>query len=72
MMGQILSSGEGQWVNDEMPIAIVVSDLCKPAIISLLKDDLLLEDLSLVHHSLESALAYIDEKKRSGKSKAAD
>lgn len=71
MMGQVLSSGKDQWVNDEMPIAIVVSDLCETAIKSLLTDDLLMEDLSLVYHSLESALAYVDEKKRSRESKTA-
>jgi hypothetical protein len=72
MMGQVLFSRQDGWENDEMPIAIVVSDLCEPAIESLLTDDLLIDDLSLVHHSLESALAYVDEKNRFGKSKAAD
>jgi hypothetical protein len=72
MMGKVLSSSYDRWENDEMPIAIVVSDLCETAIKSLLTDDLLMEDLSLIHHSLESALAYVDEKNRLGKSTAAD
>jgi hypothetical protein len=64
MMCQVLASGVDRWTEDEIPMAIVVSDLCEPAIRSLLSAELMLKDLSLVHHSLDSALAYLDERIR--------
>jgi hypothetical protein len=71
MMSQVLSLGDERWVNDAMPTAIVVSTLCEPSIRSLLIEEMSVQDLTLLHHSIEDALAYVDEKNKFGKPKGA-
>jgi hypothetical protein len=62
MMGAVLCAGEGRWVKDPMPLAIVVSERCETAITSLLKQELQVKDYSkLMHRTLDSAVSYVDE-----------
>jgi hypothetical protein len=70
LMGRVLFCGEDRRANIDMPMAmaIVVSDRCEKAIRSLLKSEFMLEDLGLVHHSLDSAVSFIDEKNKPGAS----
>ncbi len=64
MMGEVLCAGDGRYANSEMPSAVVVSASCEKAIRSLLTAELGVEDLSMVCHSIESALAHVDEKNK--------
>lgn len=60
-MSDVILAGEHHWADAEMPFAIVVSDKCVEAMTSLLKVELDMDDLTLLHHTLTSALAYIDQ-----------
>ena len=67
MMTNVLSAGEDRGENHEMPMAIVVSDRCEPALRSLLLKEMGLKDLSLIATSLSEALTYVDNKNTFGK-----
>ena len=66
MMTNVIFVGENRWVNDKFPLAIIVSDKCEVAITSLLRQEHSMEDLSLLHESLDSALSYIDSLNKFG------
>jgi hypothetical protein len=67
MMANVLSAGEDRWEDHEMPMAIVVSDRCEPALRSLLLKEMGIKDLSLITNSLNEALTYVDNKNTFGK-----
>lgn len=61
MMSKVLCSADNYWGDNALPVAIVVSGKCDAAIRSLLTQELLMEDLKLLHLTIDSAIAYIDE-----------
>jgi hypothetical protein len=60
MLGAVLTEGYRLWGDEDVPHAIVVSDLCEPAIRSLLSDDLLLEASDFVLRDLHDAVNQVD------------
>lgn len=60
MLGAVLTEGYRLWGDEDAPHAIVVSDLCEPAIRSLLSDDLLLEDSDFLLRDLHDAVSHVD------------
>ncbi len=61
MMDYVLSVGKGRWDEGDLPVAIVVSEKCEPAIRSLLQMEMDIQDLTLLHHSVTSAVEYVDQ-----------
>jgi hypothetical protein len=62
MMSEVLSAGNGHWVDKDIEFSIVVSKLCKEAITSLLQMEMEIDDLSILHETLDGALADLDER----------
>lgn len=60
MLEAVLSAGYRLWGDEDVPHAIVVSDLCEPAIRSLLSDDLLLEGSDFLLRDLHDAVRHVD------------
>jgi hypothetical protein len=71
MMHKVLCAGDGYWnvpataddegwSNRQIDYAIVVSDRCEQAVMSLLTQEMEIEDLSVVHRDLQSALHALD------------
>jgi hypothetical protein len=60
MLEAVLSTGYQLWGEENVPHAIVVSDLCEPAIRSLLSDGILLDELDFLQHGLKDAVNHVD------------
>jgi hypothetical protein len=60
MLEAVLSTGNQIWGEEDVPHAVVVSDLCEPAIRSLLSDEMLLDELDFLQHGLGDAVNLVD------------
>ncbi len=69
-MAEVLGAGEDRFSDGEMPFAVVVSDKCEEAIVSLFGAELMVSDLAMIFHSVDKALAYIDKEHRRADAKA--
>jgi hypothetical protein len=59
-MARTLSAGEDLYVDDDLPVAVVVSDLCRNGLTSLIRDELFSDPGAWLFDSLESALAALE------------
>ena len=57
LMASTLCAGDDLFVNDILPVAVVVSDLCRKGLISLIRDELFSDPEEWLFDSLEAALA---------------
>lgn len=60
MLEAVLTESYRLWGDEDAPHAIVVSDLCEPAIRSLLSDDLLQEESDFLLRDLHDAVSHVD------------
>jgi hypothetical protein len=60
MLEAVLSTGYQLWGEEDVPHAIVVSNLCESAIRSLLSDEMLLDELDFLLRDLKDAVNHVD------------
>lgn len=59
-MARTLSAGENLYIDDDLPVAIVVSDLCRKGLTSLVRDELFSDPGAWLFDSLDAALAALE------------
>ncbi len=60
MLEAVLAAGYQLWDDEDVPHAVVVSDMCEPAIRSLLSDDMLLVESGFLQRDLHDAMNHVD------------
>lgn len=64
MMAATLGAGDQQYVDSEFPTAVVVSDLCRKGLTSLVSDEMFAKPDDWLFESLESAVDFVDRRRR--------
>jgi hypothetical protein len=60
LMASTLCAGEELYINDNLPVAVVVSDLCRKGLTSLIRDELFSDPAEWLFDSLEAAFAALE------------